>query len=273
MPTLLNITNRDARNCDSCIPFRIGHLTHPALKKDNCKRPLLFFLASSDNSTISPICSSDDLPRIYLAYYVILMIVLLASLLFMINQNLNYLGPLIHIFGYLHISYTPINLHGLFPGVLALVQLLFFGSIITRTLLPDRNEILKSKLLLKVSSFGFGIAGVGLIVTILADLHYLFFISLEYWVLAMITAILTFQALKSKDWKSYAGWIRSVGSLWLIDIKRTTLAEKVTLSVVGVVSAFVFYDSLFYPIVETDSIIYHASAAAIAFYNNGMPLI
>jgi 4-amino-4-deoxy-L-arabinose transferase-like glycosyltransferase len=218
--------------------------------------------------------TNSERPSIYLLTYLAIIIFVFASLLYAISQNSNYIRPLTSLFDYLRIDYTPIDLFGLFLAILSFVQAIFLGSLLTRTLLLTKDDLHHSKLLLKITSIGFGFAFVGLVVTVLSDFHVLSLLPLEAINLSSILVLVMYQALwKSRGNREFLAWIKSVGSLWRVDYRSFTLVEKVTLSIIGIFSIFVMYDSVFYPIVETDSIIYHASIASIAFYNHGLPII
>lgn len=209
----------------------------------------------------------DLFPSIDLAYFIIITALLAATLAYSIYQNWNYVTALGQIVQRNSFSYTPIDLGGFLQAVLAAIQVLLLGTLISRTILLGVSD----RFFLKIASFGFGFGVTGLVVTILSDVQSLYFWPMEGILLALIGAILVVQWYRLREY--FLHWLRSLLAVWEIKLPAFTIYERAVIIIVGILAFFVYYDAIMFPIVETDAIIYHASAAAIAFYNHGMPLI
>jgi hypothetical protein len=202
----------------------------------------------------------------------VIIAVLVGSLAYSMYLNRNYLFPLSHLGGFLTFHMTPIDLSGLPQAVVATLQVLVLGTVAVRTILPPKRGRALPRLLLKIASVGTGAAFVGAAATILALFQVFTLVTTEAFVLGMIGAF-AFLSWRRSGPSGFRRWVGSIADVWKVEMGDLTLPEKAVLAVVGVVALFVYYDSIFYPIVETDSIIYHSSMAAIAFYNHGLPLI
>ncbi len=164
-------------------------------------------------------------------------------------------------------SYTPVDFGGLPQAVVALLQILILGTLLTRTILPDSPN----RLFLKVVSLGFGFTVTGLFVTILANTRTLYLWPMEALFLSQILLILAIQSLRSKE--SFVQWLKSLLAVWKIDFSALTRYERAVFAGLGVITLLAYFDAIMFPIAETDALIYHASAASIVYYNHGMPLI
>ncbi len=231
----------------------------PPLAQEGKRRP------QSTERQVSSI--RDFFQNIGLAYFVLVTTLLGASIVYAVYQNWIYVSALGQIIQRNSLSYTQIDLGGLPQVILAVLQIGTLGTLLARTILPDVTD----RLFLKVASMGLGFAVTGLTVTILADIQFLYLWSVEALLLLLILAILIVQRLRFKE--HFIPWLRSLLSVWKIQLSALTLYERVCFAIIGVITVLVYYDAIMFPISEVDAIIYHASAAAIAYYNHGMPLI
>lgn len=206
-----------------------------------------------------------------LAFYITILVVVVFTLSYALTENWQYVIALRQVLNGFSITYTPLNLFGLPQALIATVQLIFVGTLIETTIIPSNESTSNGTLLSKVSSLGFGFASIGLIVTVLSDVHALYLWSVETLIIAVILVCVALRMFRSKG--GLRVWVKEIYSVWNPILSLSKVYERVLFAAIGVVSLFIYYDALFFPIAETDSIIYHASAAAIVFYNHGMPLI
>src|SRR2546427_1286374 len=152
-------------------------------------------------------------------------------------------------------------------AILATIQRVALGAVAYRFLFPRRTEPWEA--IAFVLGLGEGLTG--LTGTILALLGHFTFGWLEVVLLGEIAAFVLFSFVYGlPERPSLSRWVGIVRSL---RPPRVRPIEWLGLAGVTSITVLVFYQATFYPIIETDALIYHAPLAALVYYHGGLPWI
>ncbi len=163
-------------------------------------------------------------------------------------------------------AWPPFPLPALSAAILATIQMVVLGAVAYRFLFPRHTEPWEA--IAFVLGLGEGLTG--LTGTILALVGHFTFGWIEVVLLGEIAAFVLFSVV-------YGLPARPSLSRWVGVIRRlrphVRPIEGLALAGVAFIAVLVFYQATFYPIVETDSLIYHAPLAALVYYHGGLPWI
>jgi hypothetical protein len=188
------------------------------------------------------------------------------TLIYELSRNWQYILWLTQL-GSVKFQYHFVRVGGVQHAFLATLQMLVLGSVIVAAIVPAESNLLFRR----VASLGFGVGFVGLFGTILADVNLFFFWSIEVLILGAISGIFVVQMIRLRH--DFPPWVKKWLFIWRPSSLRLSGSEIAVAVVVSAFAVLSYYDAIMYPISEWDSLIYHASAAAIVYYNHGMPLI
>jgi len=170
------------------------------------------------------------------------------------------------------ILYTPISIKGTFPGFLATLEILVFGTLASQVLLRDEED----KFLKRISAMGLGFGFTGFITMLLGIFRILYIITLNIMLLLLIVILtlgLFFDKRTKLEWRQVLGMLKGLFSLWKVERPKHFRRWLLLLLPVIFIFAFIFYHSLFIPVVHWDATVYHVPVADIMFRHHGIPLI
>src|SRR3989475_1738836 len=152
-------------------------------------------------------------------------------------------------------------------AILATIQMVVLGAVAYRFLFPRHSEPWAAIAFI----LGLGEGLTGLTGTILALLGHFTFGWLEVVLLGEIAAFVLFSFVYGlPERPSLSRWVGIVRSL---RPPRVRPIEWLGLAGVTSIAVLVFCQATFYPIIETDALIYHAPLAALVYYHGGLPWI
>src|SRR5207247_1915829 len=164
-------------------------------------------------------------------------------------------------------AWPPFPFPALPSAILATIQMVALGAVAYRFLFPRRTEPWEA--IAFVLGLGEGLTG--LTGTILALLGHFTFGWLEVVLLGEIAAFVLFSFIYGLPARpSLSRWVGIVRSLRPPHVRPI---EWLALAGVASIAILVFYQATFYPIIETDALIYHAPLAALVYYHGGLPWI
>src|SRR5881397_4027300 len=164
-------------------------------------------------------------------------------------------------------AWPPFPFPALPSAILATIQMVALGAVAYRFLFPRRTEPWEA--IAFVLGLGEGLTG--LTGTILALLGHFTFGWLEVVLLGEIAAFVLFSFVYGlPERPSLSRWVGIVRSLRPPHVRPI---EWLALAGVTSIAVLVFYQATFYPIIETDALIYHAPLAALVYYHGGLPWI
>ncbi|MGI0090244.1 MAG: ArnT family glycosyltransferase [Nitrososphaerales archaeon] len=210
----------------------------------------------------------------YAVLSVSIIIILIATLAYAIAENWKFVSTFSQLFEPVRFNYSPIRFDGIVQAAFATIEIIIVGTIFARAIFPVEDDVYNTKLFLKIAALGFGFCITGLIITMFSDIHLLNLANVEISLAGFLTCVLAIQRCRLKAGDGLLRWFKNAFSFWKFSgFSEYKSFEIAGFSAIGVISIFIYYNAIMFPVAETDALIYQASAASVAFYNHGMPLI
>jgi len=205
-------------------------------------------------------------------HFVLLLISLvITTWLYTFNQNIvhiNALKQFVHWLCNPRFTFPTLNFDGLFYAILGTIQILFLGTIVTKTLLFELEDKFEARLVSIAMGYGFA----GLMVILLGYLRLLYIapLLLILWILATVFIVFHLRRGKLYAVKSY---LRDCFNLWKPSKPQRPVWILFPAAIILVLFLAAYYHAIVFPPLEYDSIIYHAPMASILFKEYGLPFI
>jgi hypothetical protein len=156
-----------------------------------------------------------------------------------------------------------VPLDGLPFAILGGLQMLVLGSAAYALLFPRKTDPWEAL----GFAIGLGLGLTGLIATVLALVGLFNLLALEFVSLGALGGFMVLGRLRN------GASFRPLLQVWTLPRPVLRIPGLLAVAWVGFVSALIVYQALFYPVVETDSLIYHAPLAAMVYHHGGLPWV